>query len=228
MFFSVSQISLGQITHSKEIKGQIFEGFSFIEGVTIVNNTTQATALTDENGEFSIVVNEGDVLVFSAVNLGPVKRRITLEDLKSNLLLIKMASKNIELKEVIVNGNANITAENLGIIPKGQKKYTPAERRLLSGSSFLGAINGTNKILKKNVDVEKKENSIEQLGYLFEDSYYMDYLKIPSGHVNGFKVYIVENEYARTLLEKKDKSKLAVCMNELALKYNDIILSENK
>ena len=222
------QIIFGQIDASKEIQGQIFEQSTPAEGVNIINNTSQIATVSDANGLFSIVVQKGDVLVFSSVNLNPYKHRITDEDLKSNSLQIKMTVKEMELKEVIVNENSNITAENLGIIPHGQKKYTPAERRLASGSSFLSAINGNKKILKKNVEVEKKESNIEKLGYMYEDAYFVDYLKIPIKHVRGFKFYMVEDAYVKALLKKKDKSKLTSFMSELALKYNEIILSENK
>lgn len=246
LLFSVSQISLGQIVKSKEVEGQIFEGSSFVEGVNVVNNTTQATVVSDINGKFSVVVKEGDVLIFSSVSLEPVKRRITSEDLSSGLLIIKMTAKKIELKEVIVNKNTHITAENLGIISKGQKKYTPAERKLATAGDFkpvallgllggsldidpiINKINGRTKKLKTNVEIEKKEHHIEQLGYLFEEEYYVDYLKIPREYVRGFKFYIVEDQYAGTLLEEKNKSKLALLMSELALKYKEIIASEAK
>lgn len=246
LLFSVSQISLGQIVKSKEVEGQIFEDSSFVEGVNVVNNTTQATVVSDTNGKFSVVVTEGDVLIFSSVSLEPVKRRITSEDLSSGLLIIKMTAKNIELKEVIVNKNTHITAENLGIISKGQKKYTPAERKLATAGDFkpvallgllggsldidpiINKINGRTKKLKTNVAIEKKEHNIMQLGYLFEEEYYVDYLKIPSEYVRGFKFYIVENQYAGVLLEEKNKSKLALLMSELALKYKEIIASEAK
>jgi hypothetical protein len=222
------QISFGQTTNTKEISGQIFEQSTSVENVNIINNTTQVTTVSGADGMFSIKVREGDVLIFSAINLEPLQYRITAEDLTSALLQIKMKGKNIELREVIVNKNSNITAENLGIIPRGQKKYTPAERRLASGSNLLGKINGNNKILKKNVEVEKKEAYFDKLCYLFEDAYFIDYLKIPSEHIRGFKFYMVENEYVKTLLERKDKPRLTTFMSELALKYNEIISIENK
>ncbi|MDQ5928636.1 MAG: carboxypeptidase-like regulatory protein [Bacteroidota bacterium] len=243
MFF---QISFGQTFGNKEIEGQILGDSTLIGQVNVINNTTQFATISDGNGKFSIVLKEGDVLVFSSVNLEPVKRRITAKDLASNSLLIKMTSKNIELKEVIVNENAHITAENLGIIPKGRKKYTPAERKLATAGDFkpvallgllggsldidpiINKINGRTKKLKANVEVEKKEYNIEQLGYLFEEGYYIDYLKIPEEYVRGFKFYIVENEYAATLLKEKNKSKLALLMSELALKYKEIIAGEAK
>ena len=246
LFLFNVQITFGQIPVSKEIQGQIFEQSTSVEGVNIINNTTQVTAVSDVNGLFSIAVKEGDVLVFSSVNLNPYKHRITNEDLKSNSLQIKMTVKEMELKEVIVNENSNITAENLGIIPEGQKKYTPAERKLATAGDFkpvhllgllggsmqidplINKINGRTKKMKELIEVEKKENNIIQLGYLFEDAYFIDYLKIPSEHINGFKFYLVENEEVASLVEVKDKTKLTSFMSELALKYNEIILSENK
>ncbi|WP_244307340.1 carboxypeptidase-like regulatory domain-containing protein [Flavobacterium fluviatile] len=245
--FLFIQISFGQTSFgSKEIHGQIVAEDNLIEEVNIINNTTQIATISDADGKFSITVKEGDVLVFSSMNLEAVKHRITAEDLVSNLLQIKMNAENNELKEVIVNENSNITAENLGIIPKGQKKYTPAERKLATAGDFkpvdllgilggsldvdpiINKINGRTKKLKKNVEVEKKERNVEKLGYLFEDTYFIDYLKIPSEYVRGFKFYIVESQYAGMLLEEKDKSKLTLLISELALKYKEIIAGETK
>jgi len=94
-FILITQISIGQTTAAKEILGQIFEQSTFVEGVNIINNTSQAATASDANGMFSIVAKEGDVLVFSSVNLEPLQRRITSEDLKSALLQIKMIAKEI-------------------------------------------------------------------------------------------------------------------------------------
>jgi hypothetical protein len=47
-----------------------------------------------------------------------------------------MASESIDLK-VVIDENSQISAENLGIIPYGQKKYSPAERKLYTARSGL-------------------------------------------------------------------------------------------
>ncbi|MEP7095930.1 MAG: carboxypeptidase-like regulatory domain-containing protein, partial [Flavobacterium sp.] len=161
LLLSFLQISFGQTANAKEISGQIFEQSTSVENVNIINNTTQVTTVSDADGMFSIKGKEGDVLVFSAINLEPLRYRITAEDLTSSLLRIKMKVKGIQLKEVIVNENANITAENLGIIPHGQKKYTPAERKVYTATStsvdkLLNGISGRTAMLKKEAKVEKK------------------------------------------------------------------------
>ncbi|CAD0006758.1 carboxypeptidase-like regulatory domain-containing protein [Flavobacterium chungangense] len=230
LFFFV-QICLGQNKVSKEIFGQIFEQSTSVEGVNIINNNTQITTVSDVNGMFSIVVKAGDVLVFSSVNLEPLKRRITTDDLNSSSLLIKMTAKQIELKEVVVNENANITAENLGIIPQGQKKYTPAERKVYTATStsvdkVINAISGRTKMLKKEVKVEKKEALFRKIEYLFEEAYYTDRLKIPLEHIKGFQLYCVDNPEFAVSLDTKNKTMSMFLITRLAQEYLTIIEHE--
>lgn len=215
---------------SKEIFGQVLEQSTTIEGVNIINNTTQITTVSDANGMFSIVVKEGDVLVFSSVNLEPVKHRITVEDLNKNLV-IKMTAKEIELKEVVVNENSNITAENLGIIPYGQKKYTPAERKLYTATStsvdkLLNKISGRTTMLKKEMKVEEKETLFRKMEYLFDENYYTERLKIPSEDIKGFQLYCIEDSEFAVSLNTRNKTMSMFLITDLARKY--LIILENE
>lgn len=230
-FLWITQISFGQTTGAKEILGQIFEQSTSVEGVNIINNETQVTVVSDASGMFSIVAKEGDVLVFSSVNLEPFKRRITIEDLKSNLLQIKMVAKEIELKEVVVNENANINAENLGIIPAGQKKYTPAERKVYTatstpGDALLNAISGRTSMLKKEVQVEKKEALFRKIEYLFDEKYYTERLKISAEDIKGFQLYCIEDSEFAVSLNSKNKTMSMFLITELAGKYLKILENE--
>ncbi|OXG00853.1 carboxypeptidase-like protein [Flavobacterium araucananum] len=231
LFLFVIQIGFGQNTGPKEITGQIFEQSTNVEGVNIINNTTQVTTVSDVSGLFSIVVKEGDVLVFSAVNLDPLKRRITVEDLNSNSIVIKMTPKEVELKEVIVNENANITAENLGIIPYGQKKYTPAERKVYTATStsvdkLLNKISGRTAMLKKEVKVEKKEMLFRKMEYLFDENYYTERLKIPVADIKGFQLYCIDDTEFAVSLDTKNKTMSMFLITDLARKY--LIILENE
>ena len=225
------QISFGQIALSKEINGQILEQSTPVEGVNVINNTSQINSVSDINGMFSILVKEGDVLVFSSVNLNPLKHRITPEDVKSNLLQIKMTVKEMELKEVIVNENSNINAENLGIIPHGQKKYTPAERKIYTANSTVGdkllnSISGRTAMLEKEAVVEKKEVLFRKMEYLFDEAYYTERLKIPLEYLKGFQLYCVDNAEFAVSLNSKNKTMSMFLITGLAQKYLKIIENE--
>lgn len=227
----MTQISFGQTDGIKEIFGQIFEQSTSVEGVNVINNTTQVTAVSDANGMFSIVVKEGDVLVFSSVNLEPLKLRITTEDLNSALVKVKMTAKEIELKEVIVNENANVNAENLGIITAGQKKYTAAERKVYTatsspGDKLLNAISGRTSMLKKEVEVEKKEALFRKMEYLFDENYYTERLKISAEDIKGFQFYCIEDAEFAVSLSSKNKTMSMFLITELARKYLKILENE--
>jgi hypothetical protein len=187
--------------------------------------------ISDVNGMFTIAVKEGDVLVFSAVNLEGLRYRITADDLGLNSLKIKMTAKEVELKEVIVNENANITAENLGIIPYGQKKYTPAERKVYTATStsvdkLLNMMSGRTTMLKKEVNVEKKEALFRKIEYLFEENYYTDRLKIPTDDIKGFQLYCVDDAEFAVSLNTKNKTMSMFLITDLARRY--LIILENE
>lgn len=244
-FLLLAQSNFGQGV-SKQLYGTISSLSTPIEGVNIVNSNTRETTISDAEGNFSIAVKEGQILVFSAVGLNPVKRRVTSEDLSLEKLIVEMTTKEEVLKEVIVNKNTAITAENLGIIPRDQKKYTQAERQLKTAGDFkpimlLGLLGGSmpidpliNKIsgrtrkLKKNVEVEKKEKNVAKLGYMFDEVYFIERLKIPKENINEFKFFAVENESFCMAMNTKNKTSTEFLLGELAVRYKEIITGENK
>jgi len=231
MFLVFVQISFGQKNDSKQLVGKVVEQSTPIEGVNIINNTTQIATVSDAEGNFSIAVREGEVLVFSAVNLEPVKRRIVSEDIYPNVMIVRMTAKEVELKEVVVNENANITAENLGIIPYGQKKYTPAERKVYTATStsvdkLLNSISGRTAMLKKEANVEKKEALFRKLEYLFEENYYTQRLRIPVADIKGFQLFCVEDADFAVSLNTKNKTMSMFLITDLARKYLTILENE--
>ncbi|MFH6943926.1 carboxypeptidase-like regulatory domain-containing protein [Flavobacterium sp. FlaQc-50] len=227
----ITGITFGQAPVSKEITGQVVERSTTIEGVNIINNTTQQATVSDVNGMFAIVVKEGDVLVFSSVNLEPLKHRVTADDLSLNSIVVKMTVKEIQLKEVVVNENADLTAENLGIIPYGQKKYTPAERKVYTATStsidkLLNKISGRTTMLKKEVNVEKKEALFRKMEYMFDENYYTERLKISPEDIKGFQLYCVDDGEFAVSLDTKNKTLSMFLITELARKY--LIILENE
>ena len=156
-----------------------------------------------------------------------------------------MIPKMTELKQVNINENTHLTAENLGIVRKDQKKYTPAERKLKTAGDFkpihllgllggslqvdpiLNAINGRTKQLKKQVAVEKKEHLLVKLDNQFTDNYYIDQLNIDEDYVDGFKYYIINDETFVSIFSLNDKLKTQFKMSEMSVKYNQIVINEN-
>jgi mannose/fructose/N-acetylgalactosamine-specific phosphotransferase system component IIB len=226
------QLTFGQTASEKLIHGKIMVESGQVAGVTIINLVNEKSTSSDTNGEFYILAKADDLLVFSSVNLEYHRKQIEEEDIKKEVIIIKMTSKVTELKEVIVNKYPQINAVALGISPKGIKKYTPAERRLFTANStpvdaLLNLMSGRTAMLKKELEVEKKERSLMVFRSLFDDSYFKETLKIPVDYIKGFQYYCIENPEFREVSNSKNKTKIEFLIVPLATKFNEIISDEN-
>ncbi|HSD07407.1 carboxypeptidase-like regulatory domain-containing protein [Flavobacterium sp.] len=213
---------VAQIATEKLISGQVTSNnVSPLEGINVTNTSNKIMVVTDRYGHFSILAKEQDILSFSAVNYEPLRKIINKQEFNMGIITADLTPKSIELNEVIVNKNSNISAESLGIIPKDQVKLTTAERRLQTAGDFkpvqllgllggflavdpiLNAISGRTKMLKKELTNEKKEFLMQKMENLFEDKYYIETLKIPEDFIRGFQYYCVEDpDFARSLNDK--------------------------
>jgi hypothetical protein len=171
---------------------------------------------------------------------------LTSEGFENRLFFVQMEPTMNQLDEVVIKRYSNINAVSVGIISANQKSYTPAERKLRTAGDFkpimllgliagsmpldplINKINGRTKRLKKEVILEKKELNIKYLGVLFEEDYFVKYLKIPSEYVEGFKYYAVDNDKFTQVLNQKNTTKTEFLLGELAVKYNEISIRENK
>ena len=229
----LTQFISGQTLGEKHILGKIVVDTVSVEGVNVVNARNDKATISNKKGVFSIVVKVGDVLVLSAVNLETRRKKISEEDLKSEMLIFKMKSKTNHLKEVIINENSDINAAKLGIVPYGQKQYTPAERKLYTATTgildpLLNKISGRTAMLKKEVIVEKNEKLLLKLDGYYEDKYYTDVLKIPQEYIKGFQYYLIEDVDFVRALQEKNKTMTLFLVKGLARNYNEIIQQQQK
>ena len=226
-FFIISQLySQNQVP--RRIEGKVAADFSNLEGIYVVNTSSEKSTTTNSEGHFSIEAKVGETLLLSAMNFKEVKIVLSESDFSKKWLVVTMQPIVNELREVIV-GNSAISAESLGIIPYGQKKYTPAERKIFTATSgfgidpILNLISGRTNMLKKELEVEKKEGYLVQLQNLFPPDFYVNSMHIPETNVKGFLYYLVENPKFTRILRSKNRAAIEFLMSELAVQYIQII-----
>ena len=226
-----------------QLKGKLTADVTVLEGIYVINKVTAQASVSDKNGNFSILAKVGDTLIFSERQYEEVKIVLIQGHFDQETLIVKMTPVVNRLREVIVKNGIN--AVSMGIIPKGQKSYTPAERRLntatnLNASANAGSMMGGSisadpllnwfsrrtKMLKKEVAVEKKETNLRQLEHMYTIDFFVDKLKIPTEYVKGFGYYVVENEYFVSILKSKNLAMTTFLITELAIKYKEIIAIE--
>jgi hypothetical protein len=172
-------------------------------------------------------------LLFSAIHLDVVKHNIAEKDFGENLLFIRMTPKSNTIEQILITNKSVITAESLGLVPIGQKRYTVAERRLYTGNSGIGIgalvnlITGYTKELKRNVEIEKKEVLQEKILNQFEKEYFVKTLNIPENYINGFLFYACEDKSLVKLFKGRDKMMQMFKLSDLAIEYLKTIETES-
>ncbi|MGL2993756.1 hypothetical protein [Flavobacterium sp. TSSA_36] len=232
LFISCPFYLLGQNIGVNTIQGRISVESNFIDGINIKNETTRQSSTSRIEGFFRIAANEGDIITFSAVNLETLTKIITKSDLSTKDLRVEMALKSIVLKNIIINGNSEISAQKLGI-PSATKHFTPAERKLQTATKgsldgILNAFSGRTEMLKKDIIVEKKQTYLQKLEYLFEEKFYTNKLKIPKDYIKGFQYYCIEDQNFISSLKIKNKTMSEFLIIKLAENYLQIISNEDK
>lgn len=217
-----------------ECHGKVNADMTNLEGIYVINLKTENASITDREGYFSIKAAEGDTLLLSAYQFKSVKIALTPEHLQTNVFFVEMKPIMNELKEVVVSRYPNISAEALGIIPNGIKKYTPAERKLATASSgfgldpLLNLMSGRTNMLKKELEVEKKETFLAQLESMFDQNHLVNTLHIPSIYVKGFLYFAVENPKFTRVLETKNHTSIEFLLAELARQYLEIVVPKKE
>jgi hypothetical protein len=243
----LSQTAWSQDQDRAIVNGKIVSNTNDLEGVYVVNAQTEVMVTTGADGSFSIMAKPGDTLVFSSIQFKENRILLTSENFTDLNFTVKLSLVMHQLQEVIVKRYDNINAAALGIVPGNQKIYTESERKLrtataldatasasgmaggsISADPFLNFLSGRTKMLKKELVVEKKEFFMKLLENMFSLDHFVNRLKIPNEYVKGFEYYAVENEKFTIVLNSKNKTSTEFLLAELAVKYKEILASENK
>lgn len=243
----LSQTGWSQVQDSTIIHGKISSNSSDLEGVYVINAQTEVMTTTDESGSFSIAAKAGETLVFSSIQFKENRVLLTPENFTDINFTVKLSMIMHQLQEVVIRNYNNINAVSLGIIPRGQKTYTEAERKLetatalnpqaslsgmaggsISADPLLNFFSGRTAMLKKELAVEKKEFFMKLLEHMFSLDHFVDRLQIPLEYVKGFEYYAIENDKFTVILNSKNRTSTEFLLAELAVKYKEIIASENK
>ena len=218
------------------LKGKIVAETANLENINIINLSNKNSGVSDALGYFDIVAKPQDTLVFSAVNIMGIQVILKNIDFSNKLFFVRLKTKINQLEDVSINNK--ISAVSLGIIPKGIKRYTPAERRLRNASNFdptlnagmmaggsvglepiLNAITGRTKSLKKELEVERKERLLIKLNDFYTEEYYINSLKILKENIKGFQILALDDEKITQSLKSNNKTMTSFLLTELSKKH---------
>lgn len=218
----------------KDINGKITSTTDDLEGIFVINKTAgDKTVSTGKGGYFILPMAVGDVILFSSIQFVAKEVTITKEDLARDVLFVQLEFMVRELDEVTITQYKNLSSEALGLIPRGQQRFTPAERKAATASNMrmnpmgldplINWMSGRTTMLKKEVQVEKKERLMEKINYIFTEEQIISEFRIPEEYLQGFIYYIVEDKEFAAALKAKNDTMARFLMTGLSVKYREII-----
>lgn len=122
LFLLVSFYSFSQNNNDKFIEGIVYNDNSYsIEGVHVLNITSNEATITNSKGNFKILVKLNDELIFSAIQFKRNKITINQEIFDSLSIIVYLEEFVNELDEVILNssglsGSLMNDLQNTGIV----------------------------------------------------------------------------------------------------------------
>ena len=218
-------------SQSVPVRGQIIVDSLAISGVEVINLNTKQSTASDSNGFFEIHGQEDHLLVFYDKRLDYMRHSISNKDL-TTVFIVQMTYKIEELEEVFVNNDSHITAESLGIVPKGLVFPTKEERLIMSsgGGIFtaINAISGKDKELKTALEYARKDRNIAKLASLNLRSYYTKSFGVPIHYHNDFERFLVEDATFLAALKSNQRHRVLFQMARVAVNYNEIMKNNVK
>ncbi len=215
LFFPI--ICLSQSNGQKLIEGTVYSDDSYsIEGVHVLNITSNYNTITDSEGNFKINANLNDEIIFSAIQFK--RKKIIINDDLINSISIKVFLEEFvnELDEVIVNssglsGNLSSDLLNTGVIDqlnfddvgipgfKGiRMESIPTNTQLISEillAPLSGGINidrmykwfsGYYKNLKKVREYINDSDLIDQIIKFYGQSFFIQEFELKIDNIHNF------------------------------------------
>ncbi|WP_300566875.1 hypothetical protein [Flavobacterium sp.] len=231
ILFFLCQMSFSQTL----LKGKVISAASSLDNINVINLSNKRNTVTEKGGFFSILAQANDTLMFSAIQVKGIQVVLKATDFSENLYFVPLKEQITMLDDVYIKNYPEINAVALGIIPKGTKSYTPAQRRLRTATTgggivpvdpIINWISGRTAMLKKEVQVENKERLLATLSDLYEDVFFVETLKIPSEYIKGFQIFALDNERLVASIKSKNKTLVTFLLGELAGQYKSMLFPE--
>ncbi len=204
------------------LRGKVLYRDSNVPNENVINTTSEKATITNDNGEFAILVKVGDELVFTSLTYQLTIVVISDEIVKKNRLVVEVNEKVTELDEVVVS-------------PENQEKFLELKNEELKGFEYeidrstevvniaesqatrgmqdgINFVNIFKALLKsKSDDGENARLQLkmsEVLRQVYEDEFFVVDLGMPQDKIDDFLYYCDDRMPTQALLRKDNEFQL--------------------
>ncbi|UII76711.1 carboxypeptidase-like regulatory domain-containing protein [Flagellimonas sp. HMM57] len=203
------------------LRGKVLYKGGNVPNENVINATSETATITNDDGEFVILVKAGDQLVFTAVNFQLEVITVTPEILKNNRLVVEVSEKVTKLDEVVVspeNQKRFLEVKNESFkrfdyeIDRGTEVENIAEsqttRGMRDGLNFVNLFKAMF-MAKKDDGADREPLKVsEVLRQVYDDEFFVVDLKLPQDKIDAFLIYCDDKVPSQTLLRKENEFQL--------------------
>ncbi len=213
-------LALAQFSFSQErelIQGKVIYRNINVPAANVINNTSQTSTITNDQGEFEIFAKEGDEIIFSSVQYIIRTVRVNDEILKNKRLIVQINQRVRELDEVVITPDdtdkfLDLKEEQFKGFDYLADKSTKIENILTDNRQVVNGLNFVNifKLLSSLVDSKSEEEKLsilpsEALPLILEENFFTDILKLEFFEVNDFLLKLDLDPEIKQLIIKKNQ-----------------------
>ena len=207
-----------QFSFSQErelIQGKVIYRNIDVPAANVINNTSQTSTITNNQGEFEIFAKEGDEIIFSSVQYIIRTVKVNAEILKNKRIIVQINQRVRELDEVVItpddtNKFLDLKEEQFKGFDYLADKSTKIENILTDNRQFVDGLNFVNifKLLSTLVDSKSEEEKLsilpsEALPLILEENFFTEILKLETFEVNDFLSQLdLDQEIKELIIEK--------------------------
>ncbi|KIQ24204.1 hypothetical protein RT99_03775 [Flavobacterium sp. MEB061] len=214
--FLTYQFSISQT--EKLLHGRVFSNNYPLDKVEVINKTAKTSTRTNKMGEFSIVVQAKDSLLFFAKDYFFTRLKISQENIEQNNITVNMNIKAEELNEVVVTNikfdKINTSQQDIDDIKfdkdnRSLQKYTGVyDGTIANGMDFTRMGTGLINLFKKDKEEVKKKTKETVFKKLIAASIPRDYftkdLKLKPEEVDLFIEFCDADPRSAKLIENNN------------------------
>lgn len=222
--------SLLSFSQEKTVQGKVNVN-RFPQGINVENINREISVQTNQNGVFSIPASEGEILVFSSVD---IERKIIFlkEEHFNNLIEVNLKTTTIEIEEVEIGNRIDLGLD--------AKELTPAERRYQSEGQVVSLnqgvevnleavgniLSGKRKELKRDIEIEETNRLLYVIDAYFDEDFYVNGLGLAPEYIGGFKYFLVDDNDFREALKAENEAEIIMKAINLYEAYKKIKADE--
>lgn len=211
--FFTYQLSISQT--EKLLHGKVVSQNNVLKGVEVINKTAKTSTTTNALGEFSILVNLKDSLIFFSKDYFFSRVKITSQNIEIDNLVVNMILKPEELDEVVISNiilkPVRITTEDIKAIdinatkPKPGLKIQGYNEAIIQGVDFIALGKQIKYLLTK--DKEKPKKKIAEMDFkklittTVPENFFTKDLRLNSEEKELFLQFCDADPKSKTLLE---------------------------